>query len=162
MAAIDKLYVKHFFQFDDLRIWALIHKLSLFNNLINPFDTSYQDWEQRKEDAYNNQKEIVNNFFTTYPTLSDYQDAYKNYMTDIEAKHDWNNMVALKEKLEDEWEYKDNISFPIARFTLKQDRWLFWHCPLDFIREYLIEQCGYKEKWYHKILFKFTMKPNFY
>ena len=32
---------------------------------------------------------------------------------------------------------------PIANFRFKQDRYLYWHCPIDFVREYLKTQCGY-------------------
>lgn len=159
MAAIDKLYLKHFEDFDDLRTWALIHKPSLFNNLIRPFDISPKSWENRTEDEYNSQKKLVKQFFAMYPTIFDYRDVNKNYMSDAEIERGWDLMIELEEQLKNELEYlENNISFPVANFTLKQDRWLFWHCPLDFIRNYLIEQCGYKEKWYHKLLFKFTMK----
>ena len=43
---------------------------------------------------------------------------------------------------------------PIANFSHKQDRYLYWHCPLDFVREYLREQCGYKDNWFVKLFWK--------
>ena len=43
---------------------------------------------------------------------------------------------------------------PIAYFSHKQDRYLYWHCPLDFVREYLREQCGYKDNWFVKLFWK--------
>lgn len=43
---------------------------------------------------------------------------------------------------------------PIAHFSHKQDRYLYWHCPLDFVREYLREQCGYKDNWFVKLFWK--------
>lgn len=42
------------------------------------------------------------------------------------------------------WE-KPHHEKAVANFTKKQDRYLYWHCPLDFVREYLREQCGYKD-----------------
>lgn len=44
----------------------------------------------------------------------------------------------------------------IASFSYKQDRYLYWHCPLDFIREYLETQCGYKKaNWFVKLFWKY-------
>lgn len=158
MAAIDKLYVKNYWDFAILRLWVLINNPSLLVNIYNPFDTEYKGWEKRKEELYEDAKRTAMLFFNKYPTLEDFRKVHKDGMKDDDIVHDYNSMVNLKDSLQDEWKYKDNISFPIATFSLKQDRWLFWHCPLDFVREYLKEQCGYKEKWYHKIIFKLTWK----
>lgn len=44
----------------------------------------------------------------------------------------------------------------VADFRTKQDRWLYWHCPLEFIREYLETQCGYKKaNWFVKLFWKY-------
>ena len=43
---------------------------------------------------------------------------------------------------------------PLANFNRKQDRYLYWHCPLDFVREYLREQCGYKDNWFVKLFWR--------
>ena len=77
---------------------------------------------------------------------------------EINRESFYNAMLEEAKKLKDKIEYICNVKIPIACFTIKQDQYLFWHCPLPFIRKYLIEQCGYEEKWYHKILFKFTFK----
>lgn len=53
--------------------------------------------------------------------------------------------------------YKDNPdkTFPIANFNLKQNKYLYWHCPFDFVRKYLEEQCGYKKtRWFLKMFWK--------
>ena len=45
---------------------------------------------------------------------------------------------------------------PIANFSFKQDRYIYWHCPLDFVREYLETQCGYKKaNWFVKLFWKY-------
>ena len=50
----------------------------------------------------------------------------------------------------------DNIKFIIACFDSKQDKYLYWHCPLDFVREYLENQCGYKKaNWFVKLFWKY-------
>ena len=45
-------------------------------------------------------------------------------------------------------------SLLIAVFSPKQDRYLYWHCPLDFVREYLHEKWGYKDNWFVKLFWK--------
>ena len=42
----------------------------------------------------------------------------------------------------------------IASFSCKDDSYLYWHCPLDFVREYLHEQCGYKDNWFVKLFWR--------
>lgn len=60
-----------------------------------------------------------------------------------------------------QWEhFKDAPSYfetklIIASFLSDTDRYLYWHCPLEFIREYLETQCGYKKaNWFVKLFFK--------
>ena len=50
----------------------------------------------------------------------------------------------------------NKISRPITNFRFKQDRYLYWHCPLDFVREYLETQCGYKKaNWFVKLFWRY-------
>lgn len=52
------------------------------------------------------------------------------------------------------WTKPDEVRL-IADFSYKQDRWLYWHCPLDFVRVYLRIQCGYeKENWFVRLFWK--------
>ena len=53
----------------------------------------------------------------------------------------------------DKWE-NPNKNRPIANFNLKQDRYLYWHCPLDFVREYLNKQCEYRDNWFVKLFWR--------
>lgn len=49
----------------------------------------------------------------------------------------------------------DNLpKVAIASFSRKEDSYLYWYCPLDFVREYLHEQCGYKYNWFVKLFWK--------
>ena len=62
-----------------------------------------------------------------------------------------------------EWDkWQEEISktelkkLPIANFRFKQDKYLYWHCPLDFVRDYLEKQCGYKKaNWFVKLFWKY-------
>lgn len=50
----------------------------------------------------------------------------------------------------------NSVKLSIATFTRKEDKYLYWHCPLDFVREYLEEQCGYKKaNWFVKLFWKY-------
>lgn len=44
----------------------------------------------------------------------------------------------------------------IAHFLSNTDKYLYWHCPLDFVREYLETQCGFKKaNWFVKLFWKY-------
>lgn len=50
----------------------------------------------------------------------------------------------------------DLLTIPITNFRFKQDKYLYWHCPLDFVREYLETQCGYKKaNWFVKLFWRY-------
>lgn len=56
-----------------------------------------------------------------------------------------------------QWEhFKDAPSYfetelAVAYFLSDTNRYLYWHCPIPFIREYLETQCGYKKaNWFVK------------
>lgn len=49
-----------------------------------------------------------------------------------------------------------NSQMIIAHFLYHEDKYLYWHCPLEFIREYLETQCGYKKaNWLVKLFWKY-------
>lgn len=159
MAAIDKLHLTDYYDFADLRNWILIEKPSLLRNLYSPFDTTYKTWEEWKEYIYKTDYDHVCHFFGENPTYEDYERFMERAnVSKEEIKSDYNHMLELKERVSDKQKYKEDIKIAVTCFTTEQDRWLFWHCPLYFIRDYLYEQCGYKEKWYHKYIFKLTFK----
>lgn len=60
--------------------------------------------------------------------------------------------IALIPENEDEI---DNIKLPVASFSTEEDEYLYWHCPLEFVREYLETQCGYKKaNWFVKLFWR--------
>ena len=66
------------------------------------------------------------------------------------SSNDWRKW---QEKVDKQYN-EQNTALPIASFSHKQDRYLYWHCPLDFVREYLHEQCGYKDNWFVKLFWR--------
>jgi hypothetical protein len=78
------------------------------------------------------------------PSLLD--NIYEPFMSTSE----WNLRKTFSE------DYREYTKVVVADFRFKQDRWLYWHCPLDFIREYLETQCGYKKaNWFVKLFWKY-------
>lgn len=80
---------------------------------------------------------------------------FENYDDWIRCQQDYAKMrgIALIPENEDEI---DNIKLPVASFNTKEDRYLYWHCPLEFVREYLETQCGYKKaNWFVKLFWKY-------
>ena len=60
-----------------------------------------------------------------------------------------------KDKLKNKEIYLSDIEIPIANFTYAQEKWLKWHCPLDFVREQLKNDLGLKDYWFYKLFFKY-------
>lgn len=79
---------------------------------------------------------LLNNFY--YPFIT--RDEWYNWQKECSTNTD----------------YVDVRELPIANFRFKQDKYLYWHCPLDFVREYLETQCGYKKaNWFVKLFWKY-------
>lgn len=52
-------------------------------------------------------------------------------------------------------DYSDDTKLTIAYFFTDEDKYLYWHCPIEFVREYLEIQCGYKKaNWFVKLFWK--------
>lgn len=68
------------------------------------------------------------------------------------TQEEWNNRQSKRRNVHNgEVEYQPLV---IANFTRKQDKFLYWHCPLDFVRSYLNKQCGYKDNWFVKLFWR--------
>lgn len=62
---------------------------------------------------------------------------------------------SLQKRQSSNTDYGDDAKLIIAHFPRKYDRYLYWHCPLEFVREYLEKQCGYKEaNWFVKLFWR--------
>jgi hypothetical protein len=66
---------------------------------------------------------------------------------------EWEKLQKRQSKNTD---YGDDAKLIIAHFLSHEDRYLYWHCPLGFIRYYLETQCGYKKaNWFVKLFWKY-------
>ena len=157
MAAIDKMYLKDYYVFDEFRLWCLIHNPKLLKHFYH-WNLTQQEWNKWKENIYNRSKEMNDCYMSYAYTIESLQDYYKKsgYIASYDQVCDEvDGALKEHEALKDKQTYIENITLPVTNFSCKEDRYLLWHCPIEEVREYLIEQCGYKEKWYYKLFFKY-------
>jgi len=130
MASIDKLYLGNWYQYSVLKEWALIYYPKLLMNFYYPFlsKTEWDNWQREKfetqKKVYYDGKEIP------YIHTKDYEDA----------------------RFDEEFEKECEL--PVTNTPIKVDRKLLWICPIGFVRDYLLNNCGYKTRWYHKIFWR--------
>lgn len=64
---------------------------------------------------------------------------------------EWEQLQRNKVKI-----FGDDAKLIITSFFTYEDKYLYWHCPLEFIREYLETQCGFKKaNWFVKLFWKY-------
>lgn len=62
----------------------------------------------------------------------------------------------LQKKQSKNTDYGNGAKLIIASFLSHEDKYLYWYCPLEFVREYLETQCGYKKaNWFVKLFWKY-------
>lgn len=167
MAAIDKIYIYNYEDFVEFKIWCLMHCKKALPYFYD-FFMSYTEWNENKLRQYESDASDYKSFFATYKEKNDLYEFYLNSYRSMgdnradevimaQTTEEWDEMIE-REKRYDTCAVGDimreDFSIPIANLPDKLDRYLLWYCPLDFIRGYLKENCGYETKWYHKIFFK--------
>lgn len=164
MAAIDRLYVNHYYEFDDFIKWCIIYYPKL---LLSVYDwhLTYDEFEKRRNawvkltrkriiqdyarlGKYKTKKQAIQNVIKHYKETADYDCPYDQAKEEVEYCVEEYN----KPNSELYWEYEA----PIANFSFDDDLILKWHCPLPFVREYLQKQCGVNPKWewFYKLFWK--------
>ena len=165
MAAIDKLYTKYYSDARNLVAWLSNKRPSMLEDLYD-WTFNEQEFNSIKEDRYNSSLEINAKAYERWEldkgrehAISKMMDYYKSfddfYITRVHPDEEVDYLYKQKKELSNKNFYILDIGLPIARFTLKQDTWLKWHCPLEFVRQYLKDNCGMKEHWYYKLFFKY-------
>lgn len=166
MAAIDKLYLKDYYQFNQLRTWAIIYYPKLLRYFYDYIITE-KEFEKWREEWVNDQMEFAKRdykkfcepFATGEQMITNYINQTKvegcNYECSFEdAKTIIDSIYNRYEKSGLSW--MEEYSLPVMNIPFKVDRKLKWICPLPFIREYLHEQCGVNPKWewFYKLFWK--------
>ena len=159
MAAIDKLYIKNYYDLEDLRLWAMIYypKLLLYFYSVALTIDVEEFLKYQKKCAKAAKKAYLADWVKISPdntingaiaSLMAEPYNYSEKDATEEAQAMYNNSRLSVEKLESE------ESLPIMNTPFKVDRKLKWICPLPCIREYLQRQCGVKERWYYKLFWR--------
>ena len=158
MAAIDKLYIKSYYDLEDLRLWAMIYypKLLLYFYSGALTIDAEEFLKYKNKCAKAAKKAYVKNWVNISPdnTINGavaYLMTHYNY-SEKEAQEDAETIYANSRMSVDDLVNTETL--PVMNTPLKVDRKLKWICPLPCIREYLQKQCGVKEHWYYKLFWK--------
>jgi len=153
MAAIDKMYVHSYYEYDDLRRWAIAYYPELLFHFYD-ITMTYQQWENNCR-AYVKQNiaiakrdfekiggiesNAVENLIKHYKEVANYEcpreQAEEEAFAIIDAYH----------KTARDWE--DSYTWTIMNTPFEVDKNLKWICPIPCVREYLHKQCGVNPKW---------------
>ena len=158
MAAIDKLYLKNYYDLDDLRRWALVYYPKLFFYFYDlALTIDYESFcRYKRKCAKAAKKAYLADWIRHSPdntingAIAFLMDKcnYSEKDAREEAQNIYNNSRLSTEDLE------HDASLPVMNTPFKVDKKLKWICPLSCIREYLQKQCGVKEHWYYKLFWK--------
>ena len=160
MAAIDKMYVHSYFEYNELRKWAIVYYPELLFYFYE-IAMTYRQWE---DDIYTYtirqiniakreyrkiggiESNAVHNLIKHYKEVAGYdcprEQAQEEAFAIIDAYH----------KTMNDW--RESYTCPIMNTPFDVDKKLLWICPVPCVREYLEKHCGYKTKWYHKLFWK--------
>lgn len=156
MAAIDKLYLKNWHEFDKLVRWSICYYPKLLNYMYN-WRMTYKDWDKAMKKSIKSKRQIivrdlqkiggkdVSLLDGIYNLIDHYRNGVGYECSYEQAKDEVEYILNLANKSDDELE--EDYSCPIMNTPCDIDRKLLWICPLPEVRKYLYEQCGYKKRW---------------
>ena len=170
MAAIDKMYVHSYYEYDDLRRWAIAYYPELLFYFYD-ITTTYQQWEDNCRAYVKNQLKIAKNEYDKLSQFGEPTDKntvvinkiqyYKEQGIELSMENVlecYNYTIRSYNKTAEDWE--ESYTCPIMNTPFEVDKKLLWICPVPCVRKYLEENCGYKTKWYHKLFWR--GKKHFY
>lgn len=100
---------------------------------------NYSDYNEFRLWCLRNAPKLLMDFYEPFLSYSEWDSLQKR-----QRKHFFTEPRCFETKL------------VIACFLSNTDKYLYWHCPLDFVREYLETQCGYKKvNWFVKLFWKY-------
>ena len=161
MAAIDKMYVHSYYEYDDLRKWAIAYYPELLFHFYD-ITMDYQQWESNRRSWV---EKNISDVKSDYERLGEFENEtdavinksnwYKEQGIEVPLYSIIEHVHYIMEAYNRTSEAWENLySCPIMNTPFKVDKKLLWICPVPCVREYLEEQCGYKTKWYHKLFWK--------
>lgn len=164
MAAIDKIYVKNFYQYDDLLKWSLIYYPKLLLYFYN-IHMTYEEFEKSRRNYVKNFKESTKKELEKIGGRVKLQKAVKNLKkhyketANYEASNEqcyYEAKDILRRARMSRSQIENSFSMPITNTPFEIDTYLKWHCPLSFVRKYLHNNCGVNPKWdkFYKLWWK--------
>jgi hypothetical protein len=97
--------------------------------------SNYRDYNEYRLWCIKHKPSLLDSFYEPFLSYSEWQQLQKRHC----KNGDW-------------WGQTELI---IACFFSHEDRYLYWHCPLEFVREYLETQCGFKKaNWFVKLFWR--------
>lgn len=164
MAAIDKMYVNSYFDYDDLRLWAIIYYPKLLRYFYD-ITTTWQEWEDNRKTYVEHQRSIAETEYNKLKEFGDIHDKntivckriqyYKEQGIELSidsVSRNFDYIINIYNKSTEDWE--ESYSCPIMNTPFSVDRKLLWICPVPCVRKYLEKHCGYKTRWYHKLFWR--------
>lgn len=163
MAAIDKMYVNSYYEYDDLRRWAIAYYPELLFYFYD-ITMTYLEWEDNCKQYVKEHLELAEKDYKRLGVFEEEDDAVINMKkwydeqgldiplySIIESVH---YIIKSYNKTADDWE--KSYSCPILNTPFKVDKKLKWICPVPCVRKYLQKQCGVNPKfeWFYKLFWK--------
>lgn len=95
--------------------------------------SNYGDYNEFRIWCIKNKPSLLNSFYEPFLSYGEWEQLQRN-----------------KVKI-----FGNDAKLIIASFLTYEDKYLYWHCPLEFIREYLENQCGFKKaNWFVKLFWR--------
>ena len=158
MAAIDKLYVKDYYDLYDLRLWAMMYypKL-LYHFYSSAYDATAESFEKSQKKQAKTLKAWAINYWKQMSADGGINAAIawlkvNRNMTEDEARE---HAEEVKKYVMTPIEVlAEDTTVPVMNTPFKVDKKLKWICPLRCVRKYLQDNCGVKEHWYYKLFWR--------
>lgn len=98
--------------------------------------SNYGDYNELRIWCLNHKPSLLNSFYEPFMSYGEWEQ--------------------LQKKQSKNTDYGNDAKLIIASFFSHEDKYLYWHCPLEFVRKYLETQCGYKKaNWFVKLFWKY-------
>lgn len=154
------MYVHSYYEYDDLRRWAIAYYPELLFYFYD-ITMTYQQWEDNCRAYIKQQIAIAKRDYDKIAAPNEslaVQNLVKHYKEvgyncpQKQAEVEAFDIIDRHSRTASDWE--ERYSRPIINTPLEVDNRLKWICPVPCIRKYLETNCGIKTKWYHKLFFK--------
>lgn len=151
------IWLKYYSDARNLVAWLSNKRPSMLENI---YDAAFseEEFNKYKEYKYESYLNLVNGQYNNLELDKGREQTIKNYSQIFIGSYHGEYIDTIyerKDKLKNKEIYLSDIKIPIANFTYAQEKWLKWHCPLDFVREQLKNDLGLKDYWYYKLFFKY-------